>query len=45
MSDAKKQARTFSSLQGLDFVNRALSAPGTNLGHYNPNLLKDENPN
>lgn len=43
MNDAKKQARTFSSLQDRRFCKQD-SAPGTNLGHYNPNLLKDEKP-
>lgn len=44
MNDAKKQARTFSSLQDLRFCKQG-SAPGANLGHITPNLLKDEKPN
>ena len=35
MNDAKKQARTFSSLQDLRFCKQG-SAPKTNLGHHNP---------
>lgn len=41
MNDAKKQARTFSSLQDVRFCKQG-SAPRANLGHHNPKSFEGE---